>query len=40
MSQPPKLDDLVGSDLDPRERARLERVHDLLIAAGPPPELL
>ena len=40
MSQPPNLDDLVGSDLDPRERARLERVHDLLIAAGPPPEPL
>jgi len=34
----PDFDDLVGSDLDPRERARLERVHDLLIAAGPPPE--
>jgi hypothetical protein len=40
MRQPPKLDDLVGSDLDPRERARLERVHDLLLAAGPPPEPL
>lgn len=40
MSPPPNLDDLVGSDLDPRERARLERVHDLLLAAGPPPEPL
>lgn len=40
MRQPPNLDELVGSDLDPQERARLERVHDLLIAAGPPPEPL
>ena len=36
--RPPSLDDLVGSDLEPEERARLERVHDLLVAAGPPPE--
>ena len=35
---PPNLDDLVGTDLGPEERARLERVHELLIAAGPPPE--
>lgn len=34
----PEFDDLVGTDLDPAERARLERVHELLIAAGPPPE--
>jgi hypothetical protein len=34
----PEFDDLVGDDLDPVERARLERVHDLLVAAGPPPE--
>ena len=40
MTQPPNLDELVGSELDPQERARLERVHDLLIAAGPPPEPL
>jgi hypothetical protein len=38
MRQPPNLDDLVGSDLEPEERARLERVHELLVAAGPPPE--
>ncbi len=25
--------------LEPGERARLRRVHDLLVAAGPPPEL-
>jgi hypothetical protein len=34
-----ELDDLVGSDLEPGERARLERVHALLGQAGPPPEL-
>lgn len=34
----PDFDELVGTDLDPGERARLERVHDLLVAAGPPPE--
>jgi hypothetical protein len=34
----PDFDDLVGSDLDPGERARLERVHELLVTAGPPPE--
>ena len=34
----PSFDDLVGTDLEPGERERLERVHDLLVAAGPPPE--
>jgi hypothetical protein len=34
----PDFDDLVGNDLEPAERVRLERVHDLLVAAGPPPE--
>jgi hypothetical protein len=34
----PDFDELVGSDLDPEERDRLERVHDLLVQAGPPPE--
>jgi hypothetical protein len=36
----PDFEQLVGSDLEPEERARLERVHDLLVAAGPPPEPL
>lgn len=36
----PDFEDLVGSDLEPAERARLERVHELLIEAGPPPEPL
>jgi hypothetical protein len=34
----PSFDELVGKDLEPGERERLERVHDLLIAAGPPPD--
>jgi hypothetical protein len=33
----PDFDELVGTDLDPRERERLVRVHELLLAAGPPP---
>ena len=39
MSRPPRFGDLVGNDLTPAERERLERVHDMLVAAGPPPEL-
>ena len=39
MSRPPHFGDLVGNDLSPAERERLERVHDMLVAAGPPPEL-
>jgi hypothetical protein len=35
----PDFDQLVGTDLEPAERERLERVHDLLVAAGPPPDL-
>ena len=37
--RPPDFQDLVGDDLSPDERERLERVHDMLISAGPPPEL-
>jgi hypothetical protein len=37
--RPPDFRELVGEDLPEEERARLERVHDLLVAAGPPPEL-
>ncbi len=34
------FDELVGGDdLTPEEEARLRRVHDLLVEAGPPPEL-
>ncbi len=35
----PDFEELVGRDLDPEERARLLRAHELLIAAGAPPEL-
>jgi hypothetical protein len=35
----PEFDDLVDYDVPPAERARLRRVHDLLVAAGPPPRL-
>lgn len=36
---PPNLDDLLEGIEDPRERDRLRRMHDLLVATGPPPEL-
>ena len=39
MSRGPDFHELVGDDLSPAERERLERVHELLVAAGPPPEL-
>jgi hypothetical protein len=35
----PEFDDLVGDELESGERDRLRRVHELLVAAGPPPEL-
>jgi hypothetical protein len=34
----PEFDDLVGDDVAPDERSRLERVHELLLEVGPPPE--
>jgi hypothetical protein len=37
--QRPSFDELVGTDLGAVERERLRRVHELLIEAGPPPEL-
>jgi hypothetical protein len=36
---PPELRDLLGDDVPDDERKRLERVHELLVQAGPPPEL-
>jgi hypothetical protein len=39
MTDKPDFRDLVGEGLPEEERARLERVHELLVAAGPPPEL-
>jgi hypothetical protein len=35
----PDFDDLVGAEGTPDELARLRRAHQMLIAAGPPPEL-
>jgi hypothetical protein len=35
----PDFDELIGRDLDPRERERLQAVHEQLLLAGPPPEL-
>jgi hypothetical protein len=39
VTKDPNFDELVGLDLDPAERDRLRRVHELLVAAGPPAEL-
>jgi hypothetical protein len=40
MTREPDFHELLnGEDLSPEERARLERVHELLLEAGPPPEL-
>jgi hypothetical protein len=40
MTREPNFDELVGGDdLSPEDAARLERVHNLLVTAGPPPEL-
>jgi hypothetical protein len=35
----PDFDDLVGADVPSEERDRLRRAHELLVQAGPPPEL-
>ncbi len=37
--RPLDFDAIVGDDLEPEERARLLRVHEMLLEAGPPPEL-
>jgi hypothetical protein len=39
MTRGPDFDELVGDDLEGNERDRLRRVHELLVNAGPPPEL-
>jgi hypothetical protein len=39
MTRGPDFDELVGHEADAEERERLRRVHDLLVQAGPPPEL-
>jgi hypothetical protein len=35
----PDFDDIVGLDVERGERERLRRAHDLILQAGPPPEL-
>jgi len=39
MTPDPDFDELVGIDMAPGERDRLRRAHELLLEAGPPPEL-
>jgi len=39
VNRTPDFDELIGPESDATERARLRAVHDLLLAAGPPPEL-
>jgi len=39
MMPPPNFDDVIGDDVGREERERLRRVHELLVTAGPPPEL-
>ena len=40
MTRTPDFDELIGADLDRRSASASQRVHELLVAAGPPPELL
>ena len=39
MTHEPNFEELVGEDLPAEEEARLRRAHELLLAAGPIPEL-
>jgi hypothetical protein len=39
VSREPTLDELIGSEATGAERERLQRAHELLLQAGPPPEL-
>ena len=39
MTRPPDFDDLLGPETQGAERERLRRVHELLVEAGPPPEI-
>jgi hypothetical protein len=39
MTRTPDFDELIDADLGHEERERLKHVHDLLVIAGPPPEL-
>ena len=39
MSRTPDFDEILGGDVAADERARLRRVHEMLVAAGPPPDV-
>jgi hypothetical protein len=39
MRRVPDFDELIGREVSADERERLRRAHDLLVRAGPPPEL-
>ena len=39
MTHEPNFDELIGTDSTGAERERLHHAHDLLVQAGPPPEL-
>lgn len=39
MNREPRLDELIGTEATGTERQQLQRVHELLLQAGPPPEL-
>jgi Anti-sigma-K factor rskA len=39
VERPPEFNELVGAEVTGPERERLRRAHDLLVQAGPPPEL-
>jgi hypothetical protein len=39
MTPPPEFEEIVGADVEAAERARLARVHSLLLQVGPPAEL-
>jgi len=39
VNREPRLDELIGAETSGAERQRLQQVHELLLEAGPPPEL-
>lgn len=39
MNREPDFDELIGAETSAAERERLRRTHELLLQAGPPPEL-
>jgi hypothetical protein len=39
VNREPTLDELIGADTTGEERQRLQHVHELLLEAGPPPEV-